>query len=190
MKKKIVVKILTIIIFLFLLVFMFFKFSEKKEEYKIEINESENNSYNSNIMKKVNYISNDANGNTYIIDAAEGEIDINNTNIIYLTDVKALIKLKNSNNVNITSNFGKYNIDNYETIFSKNVIIKYLDNKITGEYLDFSLDRNSMIISRNAVYSNYENILKADVIEMNIKTKDTKIFRYNNNEKVNIKSIN
>ena len=97
MKKKIVVKVLTIIIFLFILLFIFFKFSEKKEEYKIEISESENNSYNSNIIKKVNYISNDANGNTYIIDASEGEIDINNGDIIYLTDVKALIKLKNSN---------------------------------------------------------------------------------------------
>jgi lipopolysaccharide export system protein LptA len=190
MEKKIIVKILTVIFFLFILVFIFLKFSEKKEENKIEISESENSSYNSNIIKKVNYISKDTKGNTYIIDAVEGEIDIDNSDIIYLTDVKATITLKNSNNIKITSNFGKYNINNYDTIFSKNVIIKYLDNKITGEYLDFSLDRNSMIISRNAVYSNYENVLKADVIEMNIKTKDTKIFRYNNNEKVNIKSIN
>ena len=35
-----------------------------------------------------------------------------------------------------------------------------------------------MIISRNVVYTNLENILKADVIEINIKTKDTKIFMY------------
>ena len=32
-----------------------------------------------------------------------------------------------------------------------------------------------MIISRDVIYSNLENILKADVIEINIKTKDTKI---------------
>ena len=32
--------------------------------------------------------------------------------------------------------------------------------------------------------------LKADIIEMNIETKDTKIFMHNNNKKVNIKSIN
>ena len=65
-----------------------------------------------------------------------------------------------------------------------------MDNKITGEYLDFSLNRNSMIISRNVIYSNFENILKADVIEIDIKTKDTKIFMYENQEKVNIQSIN
>ena len=50
------------------------------------------------------------------------------------------------------------------------------------------MQRNSMIISRNVVYTNLENILKADVIEMNIDTKDTKIFMHKNNEKVNIKS--
>ena len=72
--------------------------------------------------------------------------------------------------------------------FSKNVVINYLDNKITGEYLDFSMQRNSMIISRNVIYTNLENILKADVIEMNIKTKDAKIFMHKNNKKVNIKS--
>jgi hypothetical protein len=47
-----------------------------------------------------------------------------------------------------------------------------------------------MIISRNVIYTNLENILKADVIEMNVQTKDTKIFMYKNNEKVNIKSKN
>ena len=50
------------------------------------------------------------------------------------------------------------------------------------------MKRNSMIISKNVVYTNLENILKADVIEMNIDTKDTKIFMHKNNQKVNIKS--
>ena len=45
-----------------------------------------------------------------------------------------------------------------------------------------------MLISRNVVYSNNDNTLKADVMEMNIKTKDTKIFMYEYGKKVNIKS--
>jgi lipopolysaccharide export system protein LptA len=104
--------------------------------------------------------------------------------------VTALIKLNNSNNITITSNFGKYNIDNFDTIFSENVIIEYLDEKITGGYLDFSIKRNSMIISKDIVYTNLENVLKADVMEMNIETKDSKIFMYEDDKKVNIKSIN
>ena len=47
-----------------------------------------------------------------------------------------------------------------------------------------------MIISKNVVYNDLNNILKADAIEMNIKTKDTKIFMYEENQKVNIESIN
>ena len=70
------------------------------------------------------------------------------------------------------------------------VLINYLENKLNGEYLDFSYERNSMIISKKVVFTNIENILEADVIEINIKTKDTKIFMHENEKKVNIKSKN
>ena len=105
-----------------------------------------------------------------------------------MTDVSATIELTNSNNIKIISDYGKYNSDNFDTIFSKNVIINYLDNKINGEYLDFSIARGNMIISRNVVYSNPENILEADIIDINIETKDTKISMFDKNEKVNLRS--
>ena len=145
---------------------------------------------NSNIIKDVKYVSKDAKGNEYLIQALEGEIDYTDPNVIYLKNVKALIKLKDSNNIVVSSKFGKYNLGNYDTIFSKSVVINYLDNKITGGYLDFSLDRNSMIISKKVVYNNLKNVLKADVVEINIETKDTKIFMYENSKSVNIKSKN
>ena len=44
--------------------------------------------------------------------------------------------------------------------------MKYLDNTITSDYLDFSLKRNTMIISRNVIYTNSDNILKSDVVEI------------------------
>ena len=47
-----------------------------------------------------------------------------------------------------------------------------------------------MLISRNVLYSNPDNILKADVVEIDIKTRDTKIFMYEKDKKVNIKSNN
>ena len=102
----------------------------------------------------------------------------------------AEISLDNSQKIKITSDFGKYNTENFDTIFSQNVIVDYLSNKITGEYLDFSIERNSMIISKKVIYTNLENIMEADVIEINIETKDTKIFMYEQNKKVNIKSKN
>ena len=161
------------------------------KEKKIEIEKSENtNNYNSNLLENVEYIAKDSKGNLYIIKATKGEIDYNNNNIIFLEEVKSQIKLTNSDEINIKSDFGKYNTSNYDTIFSKNVKIDYLENKITGEYLDFSLIKNKMIFSRNIIYTNLENILQADVIEIDIDTKNTKIFMYEENKKVNIKNKN
>ena len=155
---------------------------EKKEIVQKEIN-------NSNIIKDVEYKSKDSSDNEYILKASEGIIDQNNNNVIYLTSIKATIGLKDYNSIDISSNFGKYNINNFDTIFSKNVMIKYLDNTITGDYLEFSLNKNLMTVSRNVVFENNKNSLKADVIEVDIKTRDIKIFMYEENKKINIKSL-
>tara|TARA_B100000989_G_scaffold279294_1_gene241783 strand:- start:328 stop:903 length:576 start_codon:yes stop_codon:yes gene_type:complete len=163
---------------------------KKNEITLIKPQELENEVYSSNKMKDVKYSTIDTDGNEYIITATEGEIDYSNTNIIFLINIKAIIKLINSDDISITSDYGKYNSKNFDTIFSKNVIINYLDNEITGEYLDFSLKRNSLLMTKKVVYTNLKNILKADALEMNLKTKDTKIFMYENQKKVNIKSIN
>ena len=61
---------------------------------------------------------------------------------------------------------------------SKNVLL-FIKN--VEKY--FNLSENFLI----EMY-NFENILKADVIEIDIDTKDTKIFMYKNNKKVNIKT--
>ena len=185
--KKIVIFFFTIAI-LASIYFIYSKFNKKDINKNLNTKIIDENSFSSNIIKDVNYVSKDTKGNEYIINAITGEIDLNNSDIIFLTNVKAIINLKNSNQININSDYGKYNTKNFDTIFSKNVIIKYLDNMITGEYLDFSLERNLMVISRDIVYTNLENILNADVLEMNIQTKDTKIYMYKNTEKVNIKS--
>ena len=186
MKKKNV--IILIIFFILIIVFLYFKFLKKEKVTEIENLNSEESNYSSNIIEDVYYSSKDSNGNEYIIRASQGEIDFSQNEVLYLTDVKALIKLTSSNDIEITSSYGKYNSNNFDTIFSKNVIINYLDNRITGEYLDFSIQRNSMVVSRDVIYTNLENILKADVMEINIDTKDTKIFMHKNNEKVNIKT--
>ncbi len=38
-------------------------------------------------------------------------------------------------------------------------------------------------MTKKVVYTNLENILKADALEMNLETKDTKIFMYENQKK-------
>ena len=67
--------------------------------------------------------------------------------------------------------------------------INYRENEITGDYVDFSLNNNSLIISKNVVYSNQKNLLKADALEIDLETKNTKIFMYEKEKKVKIKSL-
>ena len=180
--------IVTVSILLLIIIFNLNQNNKELIEEKKEIVQEEIE--NSNIIKDVEYRSKDSSGNEYTLKASEGIIDQNNTNIIYLTSIKAIIELEGYNSIDISSNFGKYSIDNFDTIFSKNVIIKYLDNIIMGEYLEFSLNKNLMTISRNVILKNNKSSLKADVIEVDIKTKDIKISMYEENKKINIESTN
>jgi len=195
MKKKIFLKIVLI---LSLIIITWFVYSEYFKKEKSSLSKPVNPTteiekdtiYNSNIIKDINYDSRDLKGNEYTLVAKKGEIDLDNSDIIFLTDVTAYIKLiKNSELIVITSNYGKYNTINYDTIFSKQVKIDYVDNIITGDYLDFSMLDNLLIISRNVVYKNLENTMKADVLEFDIKTKNTKIYMYDSKKKVNIKNM-
>ena len=189
MKKKII-QLVFIVFFVIFSIIGYQKIFKKEKIVETEVIAKEEAAYNSNIIDNVNYVYKSDDGIEYTINAVKGEIDFTNNEIIYLTNVDALIRLKDATKINIKSEFGKYNTDNYDTIFSKNVMVNYLDNQIKGGYLDFSLKRNSMIISKNVVYTNLENILKADVVDINIETKDTKIYMHENNNKVKVQSKN
>ena len=197
MKKKFILRIFLITFFFSSLLFIFFKYNNKEQQIekkillteKEEPLETEEKFIGSNIIENVSYSAKDNKGNEYILKASEGVIDQKENNYIFLTAVKASINLKDYNLIEISSNFGKYNINNYDTIFSKNVLITYLDNKIKGEYLDFSWEKNLLIISRDVFLENDKSSLKADVIEVNIEKKDIKIFMYDENKKVKINAI-
>ena len=167
---------------------------EKKKKIELVKTESIGNNEEEiislNIIQDVSYSAKDTKGNEYFVKAKEGTIDQNYNNLIFLKAVNATIRSKNFELIEISSDFGKYNTDNYDTIFSKNVIITYLDNIIKGKYLDFSWDKNLIIISKDVTLKNNQSSLRADVIEVDIKKKDIKIFMHEENKKVNIKSLN
>jgi len=191
--KRLNYRVLVFIIILAVSFFFIYSnyLQKEKNNQNINLEVEEESSTNSNIIKEIKYSSKDLKGNEYIILADEGEIDLDNSDIIFLKNVKAFINLIEKNEtITVVSDFGKYNTINYDTIFSQNVKIKYQDNTITGDYLDFSMKKNLLIISKNVVYTNPTNILKADVVELDTITNDTKIFMHNSKDKVNIESRN
>ena len=184
MNIKTVIQLLLIFLIFLITVFFYLEYfndspktlKNKVLEKKTNINQNSSSTYIDNI----DYVSFDAEGNRYNITAKQSEIKIENPDIMFLTDVIAYIFIKDSGTVKVTSNFGKYNSKNYDTVFSENVIVIYPGHKITGEYLDFSFLKDLGTISKNVIYSGDKTNLFADKVEINLTTKDTKIFMENN----------
>ena len=144
----------------------------------------ENKNKTSTYINDINYVSTDVRGNKYQITAKLAEIKIENPDLMFLSDVVAFVFIKDKDTVKITSNFGKYNTNNYDTIFSENVIVIYPGHKVTGEYLDFSFLTNLGVFTTNVIYTGEKTNLFADKMEMNLTTKDTKIFMNDAGKKV------
>ena len=191
MNKKKILKIFLILLFLIILLILFLRFfNENKKNEEINLDISKQNDIESNLIKGISFFSKDKKGNEYILKAEEGEVDLSNDKVIYLKKITAQVVLNNSEDIIIVSDFGKYNIENYDTIFSKNVLIKYLDSKISSNYMEFSINKSLMTITNNVIYSNNDNLLKADAIEFNTDTKKVNIFMHDSSEKVKIISKN
>ena len=188
MNKKTGLQVVMVLIIILISLWFYLKyftknFEDVKETPVIEkIDESQSST--STYIDGINYVSTDVRGNKYQITAKQAEIKDENSDVMFLTDVVAFIFIEDSETVKITSNFGKYNSKNYDTIFSKNVIVVYPGHKITGEYLDFSFLNNLGTMSTNVIYNGEKTNLFSDKIEMNLTTKDTKIFMNDANKKV------
>ena len=179
-----------IMVFVIILISLWFylkyfteNFKDVKKTLAIEkVDENQNST--STYINDINYVSTDVRGNKYQITAKLAEIKIENADLMFLSDVVAFVFIKDKDTVKITSNFGKYNTNNYDTIFSENVIVIYPGHKVTGEYLDFSFLTNLGVFTTNVIYTGEKTNLFADKMEMNLTTKDTKIFMNDAGKKV------
>ena len=191
MNKKTLIQVLMVLLIVVISLLFYLKyfnkipkdFGEKITSKKTDVSKNSTSTYIDNI----NYVSSDDKGNKYQITAGQAEIGVEDSDTMFLENVIAYVFMKDSDTVKITSDFGKYNSKNYDTIFSKNVIIIYPNHKITGEYLDFSFLNNLGTVSRNVIYNGNKEKLFADKIEMNLTTKDTKICMNDSTKKILIK---
>ena len=137
-----------------------------------------------NLIKNLSYFSKDNLGNEYIIESKYSELNLDNVDIISMESVSAKIIMVNSKPIYVTSNFAKYNNENYETTFTDNVLIVYLDNKIRCEKFHISIKNNFANVTDNVIYENSNGMLIADTIEIDLITKNSKIFMIDKSKKV------
>ena len=140
----------------------------------------------SNLIKNIYYVSTDNLGNKFIIKSNTGEINIDNPSIVYMANVEAIINLINSDPIIIKSNYAKYNKINYETNFKEDILLTYQTHRITSQNLDLSFENNLATIYNKIVYDNNNVKISADILEIDLITKNSKIFMDNEYKKIKI----
>ena len=144
----------------------------------------------SNIIYNIEYFTEDERGNSYLVTSKKGEFDSKNTNLILMENVEATIRSLNSDPIIIYSDNALYNKFNYDTNFYKNVMVSYGIHKITSDNLDLIFEKNLATITNNVIYKNLNTKLEADKIEVDLITKNSKVFMNDKSKKVNIIKLN
>ena len=182
---------ISLFIFIFILIVLTFNFykSDKTKNKNISDNNEKKNLEQSeafNIMENLSYSSTDSFGNQYTINAKKGSFSLTNKDIIFMTDVSAFIIMNNSEPISIKADFAEYNNKNYDTFFKDNIFLSHLTHQITGEKLNLLFKKNLVTMSDNLIYKNTDTILYADKFEMNLITKENKIFMKDKSKKIKI----
>ena len=192
MYKKIFIQLLLLTILFTIIFSTFFLYFNKKENINIsnlpviEEKDSLISDETGTLIKDINYSFYDSSGNYYELLSDVGIVDINNSDKIFMTNVVATIYLVDSSPVKITSKHANYNKINHETSFFENVKVTHLIHKATSENLDISFKDNLASMYNNIVYNKPGTNLKADRLEIDLITKNSKIFMDNKTEKIKI----
>ena len=181
-KKTLIQYVLYVLIFIILFAFFNTYFSRNKIEPKLETKKI----ITSDQIKDLQYLSSDADGNTYLIKAESGTTSSENKDIINLSNVSAKITLINNEEILIFSNFAKYNTDNFDTDFSRNVRASYNLHELKCENIIVKFSENYARIYEKVVYDNKITKLYADKIEIDLIKRTSKISMYENKKKVKI----
>jgi len=193
-KKTIVQLFLLFIILIISIIFFTTYFGNKTNSNSLNnINENKKKNLNqekTNIIYNLKYVSSDKSGNDYIITSENGELDENTPDIVLMKNVIATIDFKNSEPINISSDTAIFNNVNYNTNFSENVFVTYEEHIITSDNLDLTFEKNLATISKNLIYKNLNTVLEADKVEIDLITKNSKIFMNDKSKKVKIFNIN
>ena len=201
MSKKTLLQIF-LTFFLVLITFVFIKNYYKKDTPTVQtkenkIDEKEVQKTEKNLIKDISYTANNTKGDIYLLLASTGEIYLDNPNLMFLTKVEGEIKLINGGRIDISSDFANFNNKTFETTFIKNVLVKRNEETIVGDELYLVLDKNEdqdknnnkteeniIRMSRNVFYKKPGYNLSADILEVDLITKNLKIYMLDKNNKI------
>ena len=195
MNNKTILQLFLILLVLFLITFFYFNYFYKKDSRLVsnqnEIINNDNLKINEgSTIKEILYESYDNKGNKFVIKSESGSFDEKKENEIYMVDVEAKIILVNGDFITLLSDNAKYNSTNSNTKFIKNVKLDYLNHRVSSDNIDVIFTKSKLEAYNNLIYKNSDIDLSADKVELDLLTRNTKIFMFDNSKVKIIKENN
>ena len=194
MNKKVLIQISLLLVIL-VTSLSFYRLFFKNPSIELDnVKENEQNNKilpnkNKNQINDLVYKSNYSGNSKYIITAEFGKFIQDNPDLMLLTNVKGVITLNDSGTIKISSKKASYNSINYDTNFYQNVLITFDNHQIYSDNFDLFFDKKISTIYNNVIYKNLNTTLHADKIDIDLITKDSKIYMLNKSEKIKIKNL-
>ena len=180
MRKEILIQIFLAILVLMILIFIYQKYFKKELNDSVIINKEEVIKTENNLIN-IEYESIDREGRRYIITAETGNFKKENSELIFMTNVNAKIFLLDGSVIYVDSLNAEYNTLVYDTKFYKEVKMKFLEHHIFCENLNIFFNKNLIEAFNNLNYKNSDIIMLADKIEIDLLTKNSKIYNFDEN---------
>ena len=171
-----------------ILIIIYQKYFKEELDESVVINKDEITKTENNLIN-IEYESIDNEGRRYIITAETGNFKEEKSELIFMTNVSAKIFLLDGSIIYVSSLNAEYNTLIYNTKFYKEVNMKFLENHIFCENLNIFFNKNLIEAFNDLNYKNSDIIMLADKIEIDLLTKNSKIYNFNEN-KIIIKNRN
>ena len=126
--------------------------------------------------------------NPFLIVSEEAIISPENSNIVYMTNMKITIKMNDGRTITITGDEGKYNKVTYDCYLENNVLASDGEIEILSDNLNLTSSKDSASIYNNVVVNTKNGQLKADKVDYNFESKYYKVSMFKD-EKIKIKLI-
>ena len=179
------------IFILIVVLFSYFYYSVSKDDNikkkNLSLGNLDTKEINENFSNKISdikYKSSDKTGNQYEISSASGESEIKNPEVLNLIDVEGKISILNKETVLIYSDFAKYDKDTLNTHFYGNVRLIYGNHNINSDDLFLNFFDKQTLVKNNIYYTDQQNKLFADIIEIDLMTKISKVYMLEKKKKI------
>ena len=175
----------SVIIFVIItIIYFIYTFFLNKDQEIINLSKIDTNMDNKILDLKYNAI--DDEGNSYIIESKSGKVSESDKSILILKEVIGVIRVKNTENIIIVSDFAEYNKTTFNTYFYDNVKLTYDGHLINSDTLFMNYVDKNINIKNKVIYQGYNNKLLADIVEIDLVTKLSKIYMLDKEKRVKV----